>query len=738
MRRTGWHAGFGGSFGRRNRSVFVAACALLPAAILPPFIFVLFPAVPSQFESRAIADGLVLLLLLLPAIAALAAARIGLRRIVQIWGNGSEGDLAFDIWRICVGLMLFAGAATLTLTDGAGASCALTVAGAGLVFGWLLLLFGLRRAKPRVRFRLGAIATDALLLSAFLHFGGGAGSAALPLYLMLILANGWQFGLSALAQASAFSIGGFAAVSATTGFWQDRPALAAGVLALLTVGAAGAARLLRAIAALRRSTSAVALAHSHALAAAEDKLRQVLAGGATDTTLEAFRGELQDACALISIATGGRTTDSETFDLHALANDVLLDLCRKAERRALHFQMRIDPATPYRLRGGPRHIARILHNLGMLAIEAGDGPLRLSIDAPVVGARMIRLRFRLRGTSALEWAGPRAVVIEQLVRLVGGELEPTGAGAWSCSAVLPLSRDPVAPEPLDLADRSVLIVTEDSQFAGEFAEPLNHWRADVRWIGGCDAALNYLECSDTSIRPVLIVDARAVSLAALSFIHRSATMTAAVAPFVLLVTVPNDVDLIETLAGDICDAVLSGPDAVALLGNALHALPLGERLPASTTPETASPAPVEPEDRSGHDEERVTPITSHPRFLAEPAAVIDLGMVTALRALARGEDFIGELVQAFQEDARRLMERIGRSIADGDLPAFQVAITALRRCAVNIGANRLSDLAQALRSAGSDDLRQNGTDYAHKLGAELGRLDAALADLLDSPQARQN
>src|SRR5262249_22395596 len=151
--------------------------------------------------------------------------------------------------------------------------------------------------------------------------------------------------------------------------------------------------------------------------------------------------------------------------------------------------------------------------------------------------------------------------------------------------------------PLDLAQRPVLLVTEDSQFAGELAQSLNGWNADTRWVGGLDDALVYVERFETPYCPVLIVDGRSRVVPALSFVHRAA-LPRAEPPFLLFVADAARTGSVSELGDGELPGLLPAPLSPRILENALRALP-GEApvpLPEPALPLPAPVAPAEPPD----------------------------------------------------------------------------------------------------------------------------------------------
>ncbi|MGH7095755.1 MAG: Hpt domain-containing protein, partial [Stellaceae bacterium] len=334
------------------------------------------------------------------------------------------------------------------------------------------------------------------------------------------------------------------------------------------------------------------------------------------------------------------------------------------------------------------------------------------------------------------------VVVRRLVELMGGRIDltlPDQGTRWS--VMLPLALDESAPAaPLDLAQRPVLLVTEDSQFAGELAEPLNDWNADTRWVGGLDDALVYVERFETLLCPILIVDGRSRAIAALSFVHR-ATLARDEPPLILFVADAAQVASLGGLGDGELTGLLAAPPTEPLLENALHALPLRQpppatvpvaALPVAALPVAALPAaeavPV-PEASKEDAGDRVTPIAVHPRFVAEAASVIDVRIIGALRGLGGNGDFLAEVIDSFRTDARQIMERIAAAVAATDLDAFARGVHALRRCAATLGGARLCEMLMSFGDTDAAELHLQGPPILQRLEAELARFEAALLDL---------
>jgi two-component system sensor histidine kinase RpfC len=122
----------------------------------------------------------------------------------------------------------------------------------------------------------------------------------------------------------------------------------------------------------------------------------------------------------------------------------------------------------------------------------------------------------------------------------------------------------------------------------------------------------------------------------------------------------------------------------------------------------------------------VTPITVHPRFQPETAAVLDEPTVNALKNLG-GSDFVVEVIDTFRKDAWRLIEQLKQAAEHGDVRAFRDLTHSLRSGAVNVGGVKLCQTLTSLRDVSSKEL---STAQVEKIESELSRLDLALDEIV--------
>lgn len=771
-----------------------AVVGLAITAVLPPLAFTARSGDLGQIGAIPVAIALTGLLILAPALVGLVAALFGLDGVRDSFRVRGDREHEQAVLRVFVGALAVGygfAMAVVAPGDAAVASC-LIAASLGLAGAWLLLLLAMLDPMPSpLRQYLGAI-FDAALVSVFLHFGAKLTAAWYPLYLLTTFYAGFRFGPAQLVAAAVANLAGFAAVVATTPFWQQQFLLAGGLIAALVVLPAYVGSMVREVAASRAEAAAAQAARTRFLMVISQALRAPLDAiigttasaerGTPTREPEAQAGVMPSARALLSqvnnildfsaIEAGAFVPATESFDLHRLINDTLAERRREAAAKGLRLRAHIDAALPYRLRGWPQQLTQILDYLVARAIEVTrTGTVRVAVDGAGDDGGTLNLRLAVRdegapiaraeadamfdpfaadarnagGIGRQAVSGPAAsghgafglAVVKRLVELMGGTIEIEGVGGkgGSFTIAVPLAIDaPGIDSELDLDHTVVLIATPDSQFASDLAEPLNAWQGDPRWIEGFEGTLGF-DRLDAGACSVLIVDGRTQMLAALSFAHRAVTGPAAPS-FVLVVAEAAQIDGLIELADGELDGVLAAPLNDQLLANALHSLPLWRGAPARPVvvpargmAEIAEPPVLDALEAAVAAAPPVTPISAHPRFGLD-TPIVDARALAALRGLGDGDDFLGEVIDSFRADAKEIMHRIVRAAASADSSGFARGLHALRSCAANLGGMRLCELLLSLRDVGGRELREQGSVLVQRLGDELARLDAALVDFL--------
>jgi len=734
-----------------------AAVGLSLAGVAAPIAVTTMAATSGFLGPPLVASALVALLVLAPAGVGLAAALSGLRRVAAALAAPDDSEAEQAVLRVLVDALIFGYSLALTaLTQTRGPLAPyLAVAAFALIAAWAVLLYVILwpAASPLRRF--GAAILDVALFSAFLHYGAGAVAGWYPLYLLAALYAGFRFGLGALLGNAALGILGFAAVVLSTEFWRQQPVLAAGLIVALAVLPGFVAGAIRKLASARDEAAAAYADRRRALQLIADNLRAPLAAA---RALGATASQLGDVLDFAVLDAGSFAAPVEAFDLRLLVTRSLMPLQATAAEAGVRLRWRVDPHLPCRLRGRAQALARILASLAGHAVPAAaPGTVRIALDAVAGDARRLRLRLLVETAGGEPEPDPEPlalVLVRRLAALMGGGLaiERTAGGRTRLAVTLALAIEEGMPEPsLELGHRLVLIATEDEQFAGELAEPFAAWQGDVRWAGDADAALAALSRRDTAERPlkipvlaavlvpvlvpVLVIDGRRKLLWALSLAHRAARLGEA-APFVLLVAESGQIESLGEVEEGEVDGFIPLPLSERLLANALHALPLGLLMPERPAMPLFAALPREPPGEP-HEQfsERITPIASHPKFIPETAAALDMRAIDGLRELDGDPDFLGELIETFQADAQEIMERLDRAVAAADAAGVAQSLLALRRAASPLGGTQLCELVASLQGLTAGELRQLGASHVQRLDAEIERLGAALTEIVAAAEA---
>ncbi len=771
----------------------LAVVGLGIAGVLPPLAFAARPGSLGFVGVVPVSIALTALLILTPALVGLVAALLGLEGVRDSFRARGDKEHEQAVLRVFMMAAAVAYGFGAEAFGGDAASCQV-VAALGLAGGWLFLLLTILDpvASP-LRYYTG-IVFDAILLAAFLHFGGMLTAPWFPLFLLTAFYAGFRFGPAALAVAGAAGVIGFAVVVATTPFWQQQYLLAGGLLIAMVVLPAYVGSMAREVAESRAAAAAAQAARTRFLMVISQALRAPLdaiignAGERADeerrdggTEPLAMRPSARSLLSQVSnildfsaIEAGAFVPAVEAFDLHRVVNEVLADRRVEAKAHGLNLRVHIDPALPYRLRGWPQQLAQIIDYLVARAIEVTEsGAVRVSIDGAGGAGEKIGLRLRVRDEgdpimradaeamfdpfAGSGEPGARAAlgshgafglaVVRRLVELMGGKIavkDSDGAKGGSFELIVPLAVDEAALDSeLDLGHCRVLIATEDSQFASEIAEPLNAWHGDPRWIEGFAGTFDFAGQGDSGACSVLIVDGRTHVLAALSFAHRAVSGPAAPS-FVLVVAEPGQIDGLVELADGALDGVLAAPLNDQLLANALHSLPLrhGASLRPVPVPEPAAAvAPSEaPQSLFAEPPAAATAPVAAAASQVTPISLhprfaaetptVDARAIAALRGLGDGDEFLAEIIDSFRAETKDIMNRIVRAAAAADAAGFARGLHTLRSCAANLGGTRLCELLLAMRDISERELGEQGSGVVQRLGDELARLDAALIEFL--------
>ena len=511
---------------------------------------------------------------------------------------------------------------------------------AGMLSAWLFFVHLMAEPAPsRVR-RGAAMANDVILISVFLHIGGAYAAPWFSIYLWVILGFGFRFGVKPLVWCSLLSILGFAAVYATTPFWQVEAPLAAGLALALVLLPAYAAAFIRGLTSAKAQAEEAAAGKSRFLAIMSHELRtplnSVIGMGSliARTKLDAEQrdmlttmqysarsllGLINDLLDLSQLEAGKLTPASETFVLHEVMGGAVAIVRPQAEAKGLALTMRIDPRLPHTYRGLPLQLRQILVNLLANAIKftptghvaltgtlVARGEDRISLALAVrddgIGIskmaqeRIFEVFTQADGTVTRRYGGSGLglTIAKQLVDLLGGTIAVESEVGKGSTFTVKLTLEQASGEavrPPDLTGRKVVLISGDKEMAGAIETKLRAWRGEVQWIADSETALGELALAGRAGRPaIVIIDGRENSLAGLSLAHRSMTAMAK-APLILFIAQPQGGEAIASLAASELAAVLEAPLSDADLASALLGLLAGDQL-AVTSRDAELEAPL--------------------------------------------------------------------------------------------------------------------------------------------------
>jgi len=340
-------------------------------------------------------------------------------------------------------------------------------------------------SRPR---RLLAVIMDTGVLSATLHLGGEVSSPFFPVYLWIVLGNGFRFGLRWLQVATALSLVGFGLVLLATPYWNVNWHLGLGLLAGLLAIPLYAQTLIRRLSEAKQHAEAASHAKSMFLASVSHELRTPLnavigMGGLLGSTrLDAEQREMastitsastsllaliDDVLDVSRIEAGRMPVANVPFDLAELLHEVVAIVELRAKEKGLHIALHVAARTPLDLHGDARHLREILLNLIGNAVKfTATGYVALEVDAVTAPDFGTQISFRVSDTgigiapsaqgrifedfaqaddtimNRFGGTGLGLAITRRLVLLLGGRLELQSAeGTGSTfTATLPFAR----------------------------------------------------------------------------------------------------------------------------------------------------------------------------------------------------------------------------------------------------------------------------------------------------------
>ncbi len=263
----------------------------------------------------------------------------------------------------------------------------------------LHLLATLRLSHAR---RVVGMIHDIGALSLFMHFGGAVTAPFFPVYLWIVLGNGFRFGVPYLLGAGALSVVCFGLVVATTPVWAEQLLLSSGLLGSLIVIPAYVSSLIGQLHRARAEAERASAAKSEFLATVSHEVRTPLNAiiGLSDILRAApLEGEqrqmvrsigtagrallelMSDILSLARIEAGRQDRRDEAVCLYHLLAELEAIIAPQARAKGLLLSLQIGLDIPQRILLDRRHLQKVLINLLVNAIKFTDqGMVSLRIE----------------------------------------------------------------------------------------------------------------------------------------------------------------------------------------------------------------------------------------------------------------------------------------------------------------------------------------------------------------------
>ncbi|MEJ2026336.1 MAG: histidine kinase dimerization/phospho-acceptor domain-containing protein, partial [Limibacillus sp.] len=243
--------------------------------------------------------------------------------------------------------------------------------------------------KSVIRRSLG-MALDLCLITLALILGGSFAAFWYPIYLWVTFGNGFRFGENYLFASTVGSLIGFSLVISFSEYWQQHPALSAGLWLGLVVLPGYASTLMSKLRRAKAQAEEANRAKSRFLANTSHELRTPLNAiigmsellRSTDldeeqremvrsvtTAGQSLLGLIDDILDISRIESAKAVIQDDDIDLHSVMNAVSEIVDNQAASKGLFFEVHADPRIPYALRGDAQYLRQILINLSSNAIK---------------------------------------------------------------------------------------------------------------------------------------------------------------------------------------------------------------------------------------------------------------------------------------------------------------------------------------------------------------------------------
>jgi two-component system sensor histidine kinase RpfC len=313
---------------------------------------------------------------------------------------------------------------------------------------------------------------------------------------------------------------------------------------------------------------------------------------------------IEDILDISKIEAGKVTLETTDFDLHGLVHSIATMLAPQAQTKGLSFSVRIDPETPFLLRGDPVHMRQVLINLVGNAIkftekggieigiklvseEPTDATIKFEVTdtgigiAPEAQARVFE-SFTQADTSTTRRFGGTGLgttIAKQLVELMKGRigLQSTLSVGSTFWCEIKFEKQALAAQLLadteKLVDTRVLIISSSTGNRSLVLGFLKIWEVELSMAENAAQAFALLVNAAHSGRPfhTVLVDQEHLDMYPLQFIAAARSEPTLSELSLVLIREKNDNKITDEYLKAGYSYVLESPVEKRLLFNALHA-----------------------------------------------------------------------------------------------------------------------------------------------------------------------
>lgn len=472
----------------------------------------------------------------------------------------TEHEMSFNrlAFSVVILFYLFCEDAPKTTQILAGTYCLIAV----LVFLHILRWPAINKSR-----RVIALCLDMGFLCAELHYGGEIASVFAPIFLWVILGNGFRFGVSWLHLGMAIGILGFLVVWGTTPFWRDQPHLSWGLFLGLIAIPGYAGTLIRKVHAAKQQAEQANRAKSMFLASVSHELRTPLnaiigMGSLLErsplsadqremarTTTEAGHNLLNLIDGILDfsrIEAGKLKVEPETLAVAHLLAEIRRAVGQQAQDKNLRLAFHVTPRTPHFFVADPHLLKQLLLNLVSNAIKftksgrvvvaldghtkEENGQFKLLIEVSDTGIgipegaqQQIFESFAQADATIINRFGGTGLglaICKNIVELLEGEIgvrSRVGEGSTFWIS-LPLRQAPSMPE--KVAASIVLLSDDASVLAGEFSAA----NITVLPVTTLSDAISILAPEDSSASQILVAAPASLGLSVDAFCNTLAVV----------------------------------------------------------------------------------------------------------------------------------------------------------------------------------------------------------------------